>query len=663
MFSEKYKKDNELITAGEHNLEAIKKMNDKNKSSTKNRSRRILISALASAACLLIAAVCGVALLGGEQGGKAPTVVTSPVRVAKDYNEIFGIIDAFQNRDTGIDDYFAMTGESVVENGAGDMAFESSPAPEANEGSSHSETNTQVAGVDESDIIKTDGEFIYRITGRKLVIVRAEDMKTVSEIGDLVKDDNAWDLQMYVSRNRLALLYTYDEETEKDGETDWYRWENRTRIRLFDISDRSSPKETGFLSQSGSLLTSRLIGDKLYIITNDYRYSQISEDAPQTFIPTFDNGAERSCLAPSDICILPDCHSVSYTVVGAIDITGEAGYKSAKASFGGSGTVYCDTERLIIACSSTENETSGDEEDVIVNKSSTKTDLMVFRLSDGDIEEIATGTVAGSLLNQFSIDRRGGTIRVVVTIDNYIETIYTAGLDKCEFESTRSNALFVLDDDLKPLGELTDLAKDERVYSVRFDGDIAYFVTFKQVDPLFSVDLSDPASPKLLGALKIPGFSQYLHKYGDGLLFGLGRNADEETGFAGDIKLSMFDVSDPANVTEKLKATVEGESFSDALYDHKAILVSPERELIAFPVDQGYLVYGYNDERGFYKRADVAFSDDWYGIFRGLFIGDYFYICSEQKLCKYAIDGFSLVAELVINDETAINDMTKFNVE
>jgi uncharacterized secreted protein with C-terminal beta-propeller domain len=141
------------------------------------------------------------------------------------------------------------------------------------------------------------------------------------------------------------------------------------------------------------------------------------------------------------------------------------------------------------------------------------------------------------------------------------------------------NALYVLDADLQVAGSITDLAQDEVIYSARFDGDIGYFVTFRQVDPLFAVDLSNPKAPVVLSALKIPGFSEYLHLWSDGRLFGLGRDADVETGRAGRMKLSMFDTSDPADVTER-KTLLLDSDYSAALYNHKAILISRDKNLI-----------------------------------------------------------------------------------
>ena len=136
-------------------------------------------------------------------------------------------------------------------------------------------------------------------------------------------------------------------------------------------------------------------------------------------------------------------------------------------------------------------------------------------------------------------------------------------------KTVTTNTLYVLDDKLKELSRIEELAPDESIYSARFIGNTGYFVTFRQMDPLFSVDLSDPKKPEILGALKIPGFSEYLHPYGDGLLLGIGMDTDPTGMTTNGVKLSMFDVSDPKDVREIQKYVIEGAYSTDAAYNYK----------------------------------------------------------------------------------------------
>jgi uncharacterized secreted protein with C-terminal beta-propeller domain len=215
-------------------------------------------------------------------------------------------------------------------------------------------------------------------------------------------------------------------------------------------------------------------------------------------------------------------------------------------------------------------------------------------------------------------------------------------------QSSQYNCLYTLDSNLLIIGKIEKLASGERVYSVRFDGDIGYFVTFRQVDPLFAVDLSVPSNPTVLSALKIPGFSQYLHPYSDTLLFGLGRDADEQSGKAGFLKLSMFDVSDPKNVSEKSKLIIDGVYYSDAISNHKAIIVDAVNNIIAFPADGKYLIYSYSPVSGFKQEAALQSpgGSKYYYNVRGLYIGDFFYVVSNSGISSYSMQGYKNISEI-----------------
>ncbi|MGM9975274.1 MAG: beta-propeller domain-containing protein, partial [Clostridiaceae bacterium] len=216
----------------------------------------------------------------------------------------------------------------------------------------------------------------------------------------------------------------------------------------------------------------------------------------------------------------------------------------------------------------------------------------------------------------------------------YEEVIYKDGTTARMWKGDNkvSNGIYVLDRNLKVVGGLSGLAPDEYVYSVRFFGDIAYFVTFRQVDPLFTVDLSNPKEPVLIGSLKIPGFSDYLQGYGEGLLFGFGQSATEEGRVTG-LKLSMFDISRPGEVKEVAVKELEGK-WSEASYNHKAILASPNKDVIAFATENYYFIYGYHKDKGFYEKAAIDLKDYDYNT-RGIYIGDCFYVCTSRGITSY----------------------------
>ena len=254
-------------------------------------------------------------------------------------------------------------------------------------------------------------------------------------------------------------------------------------------------------------------------------------------------------------------------------------------------------------------------------------------LSGRQLKVLAKGTVPGYINDSFSIDEYGGNLRVVTTDE-------------------RDNGLYILGPDLEELGSIENLAKDEQVYSARLMGDTGYFVTFRNTDPLFSVDLSDPEDPQILGELKIPGFSEYLHPYGDGLLLGIGMDADEETGATGGMKLSMFDVSDPADVQEKDTFVMENVYSGDVLYDYRAALVDPERNLIGFSAYDGarerYYVFSYDRESGFACRMEARVSGTGYSAARGLYIGDVLYVVKGNIIEMYRMEDYKKTGDLIL---------------
>ncbi|MEA4946852.1 MAG: beta-propeller domain-containing protein, partial [Oscillospiraceae bacterium] len=174
---------------------------------------------------------------------------------------------------------------------------------------------------------------------------------------------------------------------------------------------------------------------------------------------------------------------------------------------------------------------------------------------------------------------------------------------------------------------------------------VAYLCTYEQTDPLFAFDLSDPANPVKLGEMKITGFSDYLHVWADGRLFGLGQAATEQGQVTG-MKMVMFDVSDKTSVS--VKATLDlGDTYSEALNDPNAILVSPDKNLIGFATNSGYTFYSYSDDAGFTKLASVAGSD-WDYNMRGLYIGDFLYIVSQSGVTVVELPSYTTVATVAV---------------
>ena len=492
----------------------------------------------------------------------------------------------------------------------------------------YSDTNLQVVGVQEADIIKTDGKYIYAISNSELYIVSAANgkLELISSISRQGKKNDL--IEMYVNQNRIIVLVSiYNSE---------YHWNKPTMgIEIYDITNRVKPKILNSIGQSGYYISSRMIGDDLYLITSqniNYYNDNIKKDKPETYVPQITINGKINYLNYKDIYVGKDFkynnynYNMNYYLIVSGFSTSKSGELiSSKTLLGYGNNIYASVNNLYVSA---------------YNYSDTK--LFRFSLNKGKVALDAEGSVPGYTLNQFSMDEYKNVFRIVTTTNT----------------NTSYNCLYTLNDKLEIIGKIEKLAPGERVYSVRFDGDIGYFVTFRQVDPLFTVDLKDPKKPKVLHSLKIPGFSEYLHKFTDDLLFGLGKDADENTGISNYIKLSMFDVSNPTDVLEKHKLILDGDTYSEALYNHKAILIDSKKNIIAFPSDNEYMVYSYDKSKGFIKKAAITLNtmfDEYTGLYyddyvmRGIFIGNYIYVMGGKSISSYNINDYQIIDYVKFN--------------
>ena len=509
----------------------------------------------------------------------------------------------------------------------------------------YSKTNIQEAGVDEGDIIKTDGTWIYILKqDGSFSIVRANDgAPKVESTTKLEKTglSNRELREMYLDGDRLIIV----EEgictaLEKDNEL--YRTSTgyQTVLSVWDITDRAQPEQIGMLRQDGHYKDSRKNGDFVYLFTSYMPY--IAETYEESTIVPRINGDE---VAYNQFYLPEKPASENYLIISSVDITKPEEVKDQKVLVSGADSFYVSTENIYVT---NENYNSG--KDTVV------TEIAKFHYKDGRITGVAAGSVKGYLNDSFSLNEYDGTLRVVSTY--YDET----------WEEW--NALYILDEKLQQLSAIEDLAQGETIRSARFFGTTGYFVTFRQTDPLFSVDLSDPENPKVLGELKISGFSSYLHFYGENLLLGIGYEADENTGSTTGLKLSMFDISDPANVKEVSRTVLPGMTWCPAIEDYKSILVDPDKNLIGFYCDKRYFVYSYDETDGFTRKLLCDFyGDEFLGVsdqseqgtsgiaatvdydnMRGLYIGDYLYLAGNDFVAVYDMkDGFSMEKVMKVN--------------
>ena len=506
----------------------------------------------------------------------------------------------------------------------------------------HSKTNVQTEGIDEGDLVKTDGSYVYYLNGKSVTIYEAagEDSRRA---GSVELGEDIYACSMYVEDGVLALI------TGSGGVWDSFD-RPCTTVYYYDVSDPASARLIASAGQDGWLTTSRLYDRRLYLVTSYYVEDEAVRTRPETYVPQlYLNGASRLADG-SCISIMPEPGSTCYTVAAAYDMKSGA-LAAHRAVLGADGTVYMNKTSLYLSASRVEQETLRTYKESVydVSECSAKQYTDIMRLNASDLSPSASGTVNGYLDSQFSMDEYNGALRVVTTAAPSYWSIYTDAereLESCKYDTERSvtsNNLYILDGALNMLSSVEGLAENERVYSVRFDADFVYFCTFRQTDPLFAADVSDPKAPRILSELKISGFSEYLHKWSEDRLFGLGNEADEDSGMSTGLKLVMFDTSDKADVTVKNTLNLAEGSYTSALYDHTALLISPGRNIIGFGTDEEYLLFSYSDENGFEKRAGIAF-DGAGAYMRAVYVGKYAYIVSDSGMRVLDMDSCELTA-------------------
>ncbi len=649
MFENDYKNEMDNIKPDGFIKYKIKQKLEKSQTSTKTSKKAYWISAVAAVLCITVT----LSLIGilGRNTPIIPANQTTLMKTVNSYDGLYAALEKFKptfwenvedfiggfgaknEMDTAIDDFadieLIMEGATATDSNSSTKPDDSAPTTSATN-KDHSETTTQVEGVDEADIIKTDGNYIYILSyvenGRVIKIIDVT-QKVPKQLSSITVDKKNL-REMYLNGDRLVVIGAdYDNSTAN------------TTATIFDISNPKEPKQLQICSQSGEYSTSRLIGNKLYMISNHYiRIDNISKSNTESYVPSIEAKDFCDTIAPDCIYLYNECINPEYTIVTAFDIK-DGKMLSTQSVLGGSYTVYASTENIITTSITSDR----------------KTQIARFELQGNDIKLAATGYLNGSLLNQFSIDEYKDHFRFVLTDTitlkkgEIIENGET--VTKKTDVTTTVNSLVIMDKDLKETGKVTDLAQGERVYSARFMGDTAYFVTFRQVDPLFSVDVSDPTNPKVLSALKIPGFSNYLFPFGEGKLLGIGQDADENTGRVDRVKLSMFNISDPTNVTESDKTIVDA-YYSSALYNHKAILADYSKNLISFAgngLQMGNTLFVYSYENGkFTLRLEESFSLNEYNI-RPIYIEDIFYIVTDSEIRYFDLNSLQKLGNIYLN--------------
>lgn len=543
-------------------------------------------------------------------------------------------------------------------------------------GTSHSTTNNQVEDIEEGDIVVTDGRYIYSIIENEIVITDAKNPKSLKVVNKISLEKNSYPTQLLIKENTLIVIIDQYLEMKKE---DYISGISMTKAAFYNVKDASNPKLVREVAQDGYMNGVRLTDGILYIVTNktpDYWIMAEKEDVELR--PYVYDSAESESVQPMDIkqlSILPGSMEPSYTIISAIDVKNfEKSEVKTKGFLGGSSTLYMSKEALYLTAfnylpATTFESSKMIATDMMILPMATDTDIYKFDINGMDVKLAATTTINGSILNQFSMDEHNGYFRVAVTEGNS----WGAG------EQTSKNHLFIFNDQLKKVGEVKDLAKGEKIYSVRFMGEKAYIVTFKQVDPLFVIDLENPENPKVLGELKIPGFSNYLHPLDENHLIGFGYETEsrvdsfskEPIVTTAGMKVSLFDVSDFSNPKEQDTVVIGGRgTYSDIQYNHKALFRNANLNYYGFPVTlyeakgeyevaykgTGALIYEITAEKGIQLKGNLiknAQKDEQYEdynsmITRLLYIEGALYTISPKEVNSYDLKSFKKLGNVKI---------------
>jgi uncharacterized secreted protein with C-terminal beta-propeller domain len=524
----------------------------------------------------------------------------------------------------------------------------------------YSTTNIQVEGVDEADIIKNDDKYIYLVSGSKILILEAYPADQAKILSSIELDKAPYEI--FVNNDNLVAF----------GYSNYYSpsYIPSTFINIYDISDRENPVLTRNISMEGNYFDSRMIGDYVYVVTNRH----VNYNYPEPIVlPTIREGTQEMKIAASDIYYfdVPDRSYIFTNVLAVNTQDGNEDFTVKTYLMGYSQNMYVSLDNIyvvytkrinisnfyervieeaiipfmpfdvqnqirnIMSSNKTTHEKMNEVGDLVTEyigtldpetgaialknieekmmkiqqdlaKETEKTVVHKIAIDKENIDYVTSGEVPGHVLNQFSMDEYDGNFRIATTTGNW--------------RAETSNHMYVLNDNLNIIGKVEDLAPGERIYSVRFMGGKGYMVTFRQIDPLFVIDLENPYNPQVLGYLKIPGVSDYLHPYDENHIIGVGRDASEQ-GMIKGMKLSLFDVTDVTNPKEISKYIIgERGTNSEALYEHKAFLFDKSKNLLVIPVSatengkwnayQGAYVFNLDLDEGFSLKGRVTHRNE-----------------------------------------------------
>ena len=507
-------------------------------------------------------------------------------------------------------------------------------------------TNIQVEGVDEADIVKTDGEYIYVIAGQKVVIVKAYPVEEAAVLSRITVNGTLE--QLFINSEKLVIIYTDNSWTEPT-----------TFARIYDVSERGNPLLKREIAVDGFYFSSRMIGDYAYVVTR--KGTQLVDD--EVALPKIRCGNDSKIVSATEV-YYSDIVEWGYSVTMIVSVNlHEDGTAPAYSPvlLGWASTIYFSLDNIYIAIADGQS-----------------TALHRIHVKKGEIIYDASGEVPGTILNQFSMDEHEGYFRIATTSA-------VRSPNQGNWMLNQQNNVYVLDMNLAVAGRLENLAAGEQIHSTRFVGSLCYLVTFRKIDPLFVIKLSDPHNPEVLGELKVTGYSDYLHLYDENHIIGVGKEtvADDSDLFSWyqGVKISLFDVTELSDPVELAKYEI-GDRGTDSpvLREHKAFLFDKDKNLLVLPVSVARInesqypdgvppyAYGELEWQGAYvfnisleiearltlkgtithvENGDVRDSSQ--HVSRVLYIGEALYTISNHKIKMNSLTDLSVIGELSLN--------------
>jgi len=493
----------------------------------------------------------------------------------------------------------------------------------------YSTTNIQVAGVDETDIVKTDGEYLYVLSGDSLLIVQAYPPESAEVIANVTFGD-LHPVGIFVNGDRLTVLGSKYVVPTSPYNYGFYMIDIKTFARVYDIQDRAEPVLLRDLTLTGSYFNSRMIENYVYFVVSQPAY--IIYDT--VILPKiYSNDQLVKEIAPSEIHFYNGSDNYyQYTTFVAMNMQNATEAPTYMTlMLGGTSSMYASQNNTYITFPEFDGSTT----------------IYRVHIQGNNMTAEAKGHVLGNELNQFSMDEYNDNFRIATA--TWINGI------------PRSN-LFIMDMNLSIVGSLLDIEVGETLDSARFMANRCYLSTsVVRLDPFFVIDVENATAPKILGYLKIPGFNRYLHPYDENHVIGVGR--DE----LNNVKLSLFNVTNVSAPKYISEYRFEGDwSDTPALWDHKAFLFAYPKGLLAIPVSvshynpdytikQGLFVFNITLTKGFILKGNVTHQevgtngwDSSYHVKRALYIKDVLYTVSDNKIKLNSLESLALLKEILI---------------